>query len=312
MTRRYWPLWIMLSATLLVVGAARAAQPFRFTSFDFPGAMLTNAQGINPEGDIVGFYLDTAGSQHGFLLRNGEFRELNFPDAEGTAARGINPGGQIVGSYSEKTGTAPANIHGWLLSQGTFSEVQFPGHLGTFAQRILPNGDILGCYHDNDLMLSMHGMMRTEEDDFSGLDVPASMSNGATPDRNKIAGFYTDMTDLTHGFLIEYGNFRKLDVPGSSFTQAWDINPYGEVVGTFHDSATSRVHGFQRSAGEGFVTIDFPGATVTQAFGINSRDEVVGAYVDAAGKTHGYLLSRTQDRDDDRDRDHDREHSESR
>jgi hypothetical protein len=38
-----------------------------FTSIDFPGASGTVASGINPRGDIVGFYV-SAGVGHGFLL----------------------------------------------------------------------------------------------------------------------------------------------------------------------------------------------------------------------------------------------------
>jgi hypothetical protein len=37
-----------------------------FTSFDFPNAVVTNNTGINPQGDIVGNYIDQAGRRHGF------------------------------------------------------------------------------------------------------------------------------------------------------------------------------------------------------------------------------------------------------
>jgi hypothetical protein len=37
-----------------------------YTSIDFPGAGLTWAFGINDRGEIVGFYLDSAGGQHAF------------------------------------------------------------------------------------------------------------------------------------------------------------------------------------------------------------------------------------------------------
>jgi probable HAF family extracellular repeat protein len=323
--RRYWPLWVILSATLLVVGAARAAQPFQFTPIDFPGAVLTNAQGINSGGDIVGFYKDTAGKQHGFLLRNGNFTSIDFPDAAVTDARGINAAGDIVGDYTAATGTSPANIHGYLLSMGSFSTVQFPGHLGTIAQRISSDGDIYGCYHDNDLMGTMHGFVRTGEGfadlsderwhdsrrehdpelihGWTGLDVPASMHNGATPSGNIIVGLYTDLTtDLTHGYVVDFGKFSPFDVPNSNLTAAWDVNPEREIVGAFRDTA-GKFHGFLRTRRGGYMPIDFPGATATRAFGINPRGEVVGVYIDSAGRTHGYLMSRTEDRDDDHDRD---------
>jgi hypothetical protein len=38
-----------------------------FTSFDFPGAIFTDAAGINPSGVIVGIYFDSAVVEHGFI-----------------------------------------------------------------------------------------------------------------------------------------------------------------------------------------------------------------------------------------------------
>jgi len=42
-----------------------------FTSFDFPNAISTMNFGINPQGDIVGLYVDREGRNHGFLAPKG-------------------------------------------------------------------------------------------------------------------------------------------------------------------------------------------------------------------------------------------------
>jgi uncharacterized membrane protein len=238
----------------------------------------------------VGFYVDTGGNQHGFLLSNGHFISIDYPGAIATDARGVSPGGDIVGSYTNAPGGVP-NIHGYLLSGATFTEVQFPGYLGTIAQRISPNGNIYGCNHNTDFMASMHGFVRTAAG-YAQLDVPASMNNGATPDGSIIVGLYTDLTTgLGHGYFVKNGNFEPFDVPGSNLTAAWDINPSGDVVGAFRDG-TGRIHGFLLSEG-GFTTIDFPGAIVTKARGINPRGDIVGLYVDSSGQQHGFLRSLT-------------------
>ena len=293
--RRSWPSLIVFCAVLLLVRAIHADPPFHFASIDYPAAVLTNAQGISPGGDIVGTYIDKSGNQHGFLLSNGNFTSIDFPGATVTFARGISPNGDIVGSYSAAVGTQPpATIHGFLLRQGMYSEVQFPGHLGTIAQRIMPNGDILGCLHDTDLMSTMYGFIRTAAGYTSIPGVQASMNNGATPDGNHIVGLYTDMmTGLTHGYTIDYGTFAAFDVPGSNLTNAWDINPESEIVGAFR-STNGKVHGFLRSSAGDYSNIDFPGAMATRAFGINPASDVVGAYVDAVGETHGFVVSRSQ------------------
>ena len=288
MRRIFFLCGLGLCSVLVLAGAARTSPSFQFTSIDFPGAVLTNVQGINPGGEMVGFYRDTAGKQHGFSLSGANFSSIDYPGAISTSARGINPGGGIVGSYTNAPG-GPPNVHGFLLSQGLISEVQYPNSLGTIPQRIGPNGDIYGCVHDMDLMGSMHGFVRNANG-YSILDLKASMHNGATPDGRVIVGLYTDMmTSLSHGYVIDNGNFASLDVPNSNFTRGWDINPAGNIVGEFRDT-TGKFHGFLRTA-NGFSGIDFPGAIATSAFGINSRGDVVGSYTDAGGKTHGYLLS---------------------
>jgi hypothetical protein len=38
-----------------------------FTSFDPPGAILSDAAGINPPGVIVGIFVDSANVVHGYI-----------------------------------------------------------------------------------------------------------------------------------------------------------------------------------------------------------------------------------------------------
>jgi len=86
--------------------------------------------------------------------------------------------------------------------------------------------------------------------------------------------------------------FTSIDFPGASLTQAWGINPRGEIVGAYDDADGVR-HGFLLS-GDEFTSFDFPGASFTVAFGINSRGDIVGWYM-TAGVSHGFLLSREDD-----------------
>ena len=71
-----------------------------FTTIDVPDASSTQAQGINPRGDIVGQYT-AGGTTHGFLLdKGGSFASIDIPGASSSAALSINPKGEIVGTYS--------------------------------------------------------------------------------------------------------------------------------------------------------------------------------------------------------------------
>lgn len=92
-----------------------------FTMFDLPGGLPVPADdgGINPNGDIVGFYCDVspcetvvAGS-HGFLLERGQLTTIDFPGARGTGALGINARGDVAGAYIDASG----KNRGFLLTR---------------------------------------------------------------------------------------------------------------------------------------------------------------------------------------------------
>jgi hypothetical protein len=310
----------------LLLGSG-AAQSFNFVSFDVPCsacpggiASQTTPQGINPGGDIVGFYFDAVGAEHGFLSSGGQFTTIDVPGALVGAAgilptspRGISPFGDIVGAFTAPVSNAPwgapqycpaagslACIKGFLYSRGQFSIVLFPGHPGAIPQRITPDGTIYGCYHDFDFMASMIGFARTRFG-YTSLaagggeladqtqSVAASMNNGATPDGNTIVGLHTDMTKHDHGYVIRSGVFQSYDVPGAINTRIWDIDPAGNFVGVYRGS-TNNAHGFlQLSDGSAPVPIDYPGAISTFAVGINPGGAIVGQYNDSSGHAHGFV-----------------------
>ena len=266
---------------------------FAFSTIDVPGATSTFASGLNSRGDVAGSYRDASGKSHGYLLSDDALTTFDYPGAVYTDARGINARGEIVGAY-KRSGDRPVDFHGYLRTgDGDFLPVDFPGHLNTIPQRILSNGWILGCRHDDDLMNSMVGVAINGRDqsEFTEIDAFGSMHNGATPDRGLIVGFDTDMaTGRRRGYLLYGDAVISFVVPGSTFTEAWDINPGGAVVGTYQDA--TGIHGFVWEELR-FRPIDYPAATVTRASGINSRGDIVGWYVDAAGRTHGYVARRT-------------------
>src|SRR4051794_29265388 len=63
---------VLIAATLVTGAVAAQNAAFTFTTINVPGAIQTNANGINSRGQIVGFYTDaSSGRQHGFLDDNG-------------------------------------------------------------------------------------------------------------------------------------------------------------------------------------------------------------------------------------------------
>lgn len=289
----------LISATFLGAQVRADPQP-AYRSIDAPNASFTTAQGINPRGDVVGWFVDkTDKATHGYLLRDGAFTRIDYPNAVYTDARGINARGDIVGSY-RMAGEPPVTFHGYELTKdGVFVQLNYPGHTSMIAQRITATGLVFGCRHDTDLMSTMRGVMVNSRDanDVAEIDAFASMNNGATPDGTVAVGLYTDMdTNKGHAYLLYGDTYIPFDVPGSTFTAGWDMNPSGEVVGAYRDAAAGRFHGFLWK-GLRFTSIDYPLAAATRAFGINPRGDVVGAYVDAANVTHGFITTTAGDDD---------------
>lgn len=309
--------------------AVSAGTPFTFTNIDVPGALATFATGINGRGATVGIYYDSAGNEHGFLLKNGTFSSVDVPGSlvgvSGTLqteANGINNAGDIVGDYFAPPGApgapacaattlafSPQCRRGFLLRKGEFSDVLVPGKAGSIPNAITPDGKIYGCDHEDDYLTSMVGFGSIGQDKYITLDasggelkdpnqaVLGSMNNGATPDGSVIIGLYTDppsSSGQVHGYVVQNGTFRPYDIPGSIATQIWGINADADFVGLY-DDVNLNEHGFLHRWGEGAaITIDVPSdppfnATLTDAFAINSAGVIVGLYIDASGNYHGYV-----------------------
>jgi probable HAF family extracellular repeat protein len=274
-----------------LVAPVHGAATLTFTTIDVPGAVVTNAQGVNHQGDVVGVFNDAAGVQHGFLRSGGQYRTIDFPNARSTFARGINDAGDIVGSYVRQVETTTVPNHGFLLTRrGGLQAVDYPGHLNTIPQRILNDGTIFGCYHDTDTMGTMHGFEFHQG--FSAIDMGMSMHNGATPDAEYVIGLFMDTDGRNKAYVMEHDKLSALEVPGALSTNGWDVNPSRVVVGVYTDAAGA-VHGFEYD-GRAFTRIDAPGAATTRVFGINDRGDVVGNFVDTAGRTHGFVAQVSQ------------------
>lgn len=140
------------------------------TVFDAPGAgtgagqgtLLTNVDGLNPAGTVIGGYVSMGsfndGTQvpHGLVrAADGTITEFDAPGAgtgpgQGTYPGGINPAGTGEGYYTDSSSVN----HGFVRApDGTITTFDVPGAgtgsgQGTFAGNINPPGDIAGYYVD--------------------------------------------------------------------------------------------------------------------------------------------------------------------
>ncbi len=106
----------------------------------------------------------------------------------------------------------------------------------------------------------------------------------------KIVGNYRDSSDQIHGFFYDGTDYTTIDYPGAGYSEAWDINDAGLIVGRYY--ANNVYQGFLYDKGT-FTNINFPGAVDTYAYGINSSGDIVGTYdyYPVSILLHGFLLS---------------------
>jgi probable HAF family extracellular repeat protein len=291
----------LLIGTAVLANIHLAAQNLRFMSIDVPGATATQARGINPQGDIVGYY-NIAANTYGFLLSRGMLKTIEDPNGTGsTQAWGITANGDIVGFYgSSSTNDDATQTHAFLrYPDGNFVPIDYPDELlpssyplpvHTMAVKITSTGRIVGCFHHHfdDFVTTMHGWVSQDGNFEPPFPLLASMHNGITPDGSTIVGVVFQTMSQSHAYVVSNGTTRIIDPPGSISAGAWDINPAGEIVGYFTDVA-NHTHGFLLVNGA-YTVIDFPGTGVvaTQIRGLNAEGDIVGQYTDSNG-VHGFL-----------------------
>jgi probable HAF family extracellular repeat protein len=150
-----------------------------------PDAVLTEATGINNEGEIVGFYLDAGFVAHGFILRRGVVSIYNYPGALRTVLTRINEHGQISGNRLDPDGRR----RGFVLQNGVTTTIEVPGAVNSRTGGINNRGDVVGYYDDADLIT--HGFL-LKDGVYTTLDFPGASDTALLDinDRGVIAGTY--------------------------------------------------------------------------------------------------------------------------
>src|SRR5690606_5985719 len=137
-----------------------------------------------------------------------------------------------------------------------------------------PTGD-----SDGRAFFWQNGTMR----DLGTLGGTGSYANGQN-DNGQVVGLSLAADGTRRGFLWENGTMRDLGaLGGSDFTEAFDINNRGQVVGRSNNRAFLWENGVMRELPA------LPGGGNTRAFAINERGDVAGQSATAAGETHAVL-----------------------
>ena len=230
--------------------------PSNFTNENFPNSAQTQVVGINNQGNTGGFFVDTAGTTHGFVDNKGIFSVVDAPNTAFNQILGLNDRGVAAG-YSSIDPAGQVNQLAYVESHGTFS------YLTSLFAKGTGNTQATGVNNNN--MVS--GFYVDANDVTHGFEV-----NYKNPHKAKLT---------------------TIDFPGATSTQVLGINNKGQLSGVYTDSA-NQSHGFVDTNGR-FQSIDAPmGMGTTTLNGINDKGQVAGFFVDGAGNTQGFAASPLQ------------------
>ncbi|HSB74491.1 MAG TPA: hypothetical protein VLC12_02510 [Terriglobales bacterium] len=268
-----------VSAAFLVLGIAALALPsqaqFTYAAINVPGAVSTEARGINSSGEVVGFYKTAACSDYnvlvpncptrGFKYVNGSYIKLMVPGSVTTAIMGVNDYGDLVGFYSKtQTGCSLPVFHGFIwYHSNVVKTIDAAGTAGCPANAPGgPGGPITVPMGINKAGTVAGGVWATGQ-------------SGTFPSR---------------GFVWVNGTFTAMDPqkPGAAAPCCWSVNGIannGALSGSVFQSDFFMAW-FKQGADEDFYEyFTAPGTTGGDTYGtaVDSSTDVVGYATSAGG-----------------------------
>ena len=276
MSVRLFSLLLVVFASVVPVPAALAqtsvSVTYHYAPISFPGASVTNVNGINNSNVIVGSYYDSQYFVHGFLYSAGKYTAVNFPGAIMTQVLGVNDNGDIVGTY-QTSGTL--NFHGFLRRNGTFTKINDPSaKIGTMAFGINKAGTIVGSFDNAQGFVYENGTFRTLNAPQLPGESHQTQLNGIN-DQGWIVG-QVYRGGIWRGFWIVNSQIHFIESAGTTDSEANAINNRGDVAGC-HDVQAGFV---SFAVGTYASTGKFPAEqpVVSCASGINYARAIVGSY----------------------------------
>ena len=233
------------------------------TIVEYPGAPETYADFVSGLGNIVGSYVDAAGTYHAYLRGpSGSFATLDLPlkgELEYFFLHGINDALIAVGR-AKLVGGVPRTYVGNPLN---LQELRVPDSVGTEGWNINQDGSVVGHYDTPDGR--RHGFIAR----------PIVSTDPRVG--NRPVGAPTGFT------------FESIDVPGVGYLAVTASSDFEDYAGNTKSADGEKDIGFTLIDGV-FTTYDFPEAQGTYFYALGNNGVAAGHYLDSNGLYHGVIL----------------------
>ncbi len=227
-------LYPSLLLALFVTSAIAAPQwHYQITPIPNPPDGYVQATGMNNRGEVIGWRsIDAAGTQQGFVWRDGTFTYLNErvgPNTSYMEPLGINDRSQIVGYFSDP---ATQTFRGFWIGRRAVRYIDGPpGATVVFLNQINDRELILGASYD----------AAGNESHWLWEDGEYSVFENFVPTGFNLRGTVSGSTYVPgsggHAALWEDG---EISIIGPAFSAAAGINDRGQVVGTMNNNGGTR------------------------------------------------------------------------
>lgn len=318
-------LWLFLFAALALPLQAQ----FTFAPINVPGAVSTQARGLNVNGEIAGFYQTYSCSNFswqvpncatkGFKYVNGAYTKLMVPGSLTTAIMGLNDYGDLVGFYSiMQSGCSDPVYHGFIwYHTNVVKTIDAPGTANCSANPaatvpfgINKAGTVVGgvwgitpgsgTFPSGGWVYS-GGTFQVMDPETSGAAAPCCWSVNGIANHGFISGqvfqadffmaWFKDSTD--QDFYEYYTTGTGGDTYGTGVDSSADVVGYASISGGYfakHIELNEGSNDAVEVRPQG-IAVKYPSVSqnLTYPFSVNDVRGVAGMYVDSAGATHGFI-----------------------
>lgn len=304
----------ILSCFVAAASTLTFAQTFTYAGINVPGAVQTEARGINNNGEIVGFYKTTSCQDYdltvpscptkGFKYVNGSYIKLMVPNSTATAILGVNDLGDLVGFYTKSDGSK----HGFLwFHTNVVRTLDHPNtSLTTVPFGVNKAGTVVGGLWTIDPSFGTfpgggwtwtNGIFSTMDPVAKNAAGPCCWSVNSIANSGVIAGqvFQSDFINAWYKagsdqdfFMDVISGQNGTDTAATGVNSGNDMIGYGATAWFARNIEANEGTGDSTETTPSFIVVKYPNSQATVPFGLNNLRAVVGTYTDSSGR-HGFL-----------------------